>query len=260
LRARRGLDELQAMQAFIAEAKSKEVAVLTDTTAVARRQIEMAQRLDEAERARRHLNDRLRLACGWQPQQPERIWPVADLTVTAETLDVEAAVAEGMAQRSDLLQLRQMLCRLDADTLPLARALLAQVDGIPSATTPGLRAWKSDRDLHLRREQLQHLLAERERAAVVEIADAVTGVELRRRQVWLSHQRVLTWRERTAELERQLAAGKASRLEVGQARLEALAAEGLLLHDVIAWKTALVKLAAAQGSLASESPAAPLPQ
>lgn len=247
----RSLQETQAMQDFVKEAESRGLALPIDTCLPARRRGQVLQRSAQVDLLRSQLNDRLRLLLGWDLGIEARVWPIADLNVTPTAVNVEAAVSAGLANRRDLLELRLLLSGLNEHTLPLVRAVLALADGTPMTMPTGLKDLKSQRDLYLREEQLEHLLAERERSAAAEIREAVSTLETRLRQVRLAQESVRVGQDHVAELQRQQRAGRVTELDISLARLEAVAADGNLFHAVVAWKLALVKLNAAQGLLAA---------
>jgi len=250
LRTQPSLQEIAAMERFVSEAKHRGVALPSDTSILARLKLDASQRNAEAELLCRQWNDRLKLMLGWDIADKHRIRPSCDASVSQGAIDVEEAIKCGLANRSDLLQLRVLAQGITPGTLPLARAFIGQADGMTAASPPGLGEMKSQRDLHLRREQLMHLLAQRELAATVEITEAAAAIETHAREAAMAQEKLDSWRKRLAELEQQQAAGRATKLDTGLVRLEVVGAERALFHEVIAYKTAQVKLAAAQGILA----------
>ena len=258
------LAEIVAMEAEIEQAHAQKLAVAFDASSLVRRRLEIDKQRAESVAARAQLNDRLRRLLGDNAEADRPIWPKTDAAVTVETIDRQAATAAALRQRADLRQLRAMLEALDAETLPLVRQTLAQLDGTAPPVVVTLKSMRTDRDLLLRREQLAHVLAERERVATGEVKAAADAVASRLQRVALAERVVASWRERLREMEQLQDLGKATRLELGLARLESLAAETALLREVVAWKTARVKFRTAQGELpldetVAESPFKPEP-
>jgi hypothetical protein len=252
IQLQQGLRETEAMQTFVETAQPQENAPPIDKTLPKRRKLELQRQMAEADMLCLQLNNRLRLLLGLDTADPARICPATDLLISGTTINVDEAVNKGLAQRYDLGKLRLLVERLDCDTLPVIRAVLSQVDGTLMIAPTGLKDLKSSRDLCLRREQLEHLLAQRERAASVEITEAAATVDAHVRQARLATSYLQNWQERQADLERQQGAGRITKLDIGMARLDVNAARIALIHEVVAWKIGLVKLAAAQGCLAAE--------
>ena len=204
------------------------------------------------------MNDRLRLALGWELGDKTFIWPGTNLDVKGNRIDPKAACALGLAHRHELLELRLLSSHVCKDTLPLIRAVMAQINGCPMITPVHLHDMCSEGDVYLRKEQIEHLLTERERHVTVEICDAVAAVEAQLVRVSSAMKRVQTWRNRVAELERQEAAGKTTKIDAGLARLDGIDAQSEFLREVVLWKRNVVKLAAVQGVLAEQcQPARP---
>jgi outer membrane protein TolC len=99
---------------------------------------------------------------------------------------------------------------------------------------------------------LAESLADRQRTVRHETLQAVVMIETRLTQIGLSRRRLEIANEhlRASEEQQKLTAG--APLNVHKARLDVMAVEHDLLHDVIEWKLAQVKLKEAQGLLAVE--------
>ena len=201
---------------------------------------------------RTRANDRLKFLLGWDLCNKDCIWPSTNLDVTGNKIDLNDACAVGLAHRHELMELRLLACRTCSETLPLVRAVLAQTDKTPMLTPTHLHDMSSDRDLYLRKEQIEHILGERERSATVEICDAVAAVEAQLLRVSSALRKVQTWEDRAEELKREEAAGKATRVDAGLARLDGIDAKTEYLREVVLWKRSLIRLAAVQGRLAAE--------
>lgn len=247
-----GLQETKLMIDYVASVKSRGIVLAIDEFLPARRRLELLERRAQIDFLRKRTNDRLKLYLGWDLAAKNCIWPSTDLDVAYRTIDANEACATGLAHRHDLVQLQLLLSRLCSDTLPLARAVLAQTDGSPMIMPSKLRDLKSDRDLYLRKEQLEHLFAQRQRTATVEIAAAVNAVDAQLQRLSPALKKMQNWQDRAAELKRQEAAGKATTLDAGLARLDGIEARTEFLREVVFWKRSLTRLAAVQGCLASE--------
>ena len=247
-----GLQETKAMIDYVATVKARQVVLPIDESLPARRRLELLERRAQIDLLRTRTNDRLKLLLGWDLANKNYIWPSANLDVTRNKIDLNEACAAGLAHRHDLIQLRLLASRICPDTLPLVRTILAQTDGSPMLMPTKLREMKSDRDLYLRKEQIEHLLAERQRSVTVEIADAVAAVEAQLQRLSAALKKVQSWQDRVEELKRQEAGGKATRVDAGLARLDGFDARTEYLREVVLWKRSLVKLAAVQGLLAAQ--------
>jgi hypothetical protein len=260
-----GLDILQESQAGldhalanIAELREQGIKVEVDEHALARRKIELADQQAEAELGREQSHGGLKLLLNLAAEDPTRIWPAADLAAVAEPLDVEAAVAMGLASRAELIILRCLIESLTVQTLPGARAALSQRD-------PSLGTSVDLRKLHLllahtrgaselpgRRAQLAQLLDERERTIAEEIRANAATMAARLRQAGLAQQIVANRKARVTELEKKRELGMATPFEIAAEKLEVTKAEGELMRKVVAWRIAQVKLRQSQGLLAAE--------
>ncbi len=85
-----------------------------------------------------------------------------------------------------------------------------------------------------------------------ETVQAISTVHTRLAQIALTKQRLEIARRHIVALEQQMRVATTSPFSARQARVDALAVEQELLHDVIEWKSAVVKLKQTQGILAVE--------
>jgi hypothetical protein len=167
--------------------------------------------------------------------------------------------------RPELVLLRTLYARLDADTLPAARQLASRVDGLLGAATGhtcvlkialrqllGCISPEESAELSARRNQISELLADRERGVTSEIQQAAAKVEAELRRVALTREEVTSLSARLKDLESLRATGGATPFDVTTAEQELLRAESDLIARVIAWKIAVVKFKEAQGLLAEE--------
>lgn len=194
----------------------------------------------------------------------ERLWPDADVGVSYEPIDVEAAIQVALRQRAELQLLRILDRDLDAKTLPVVRAFLQGVNGSLGATavshSPVGKMFAAIKALVTRRsaeqdqrsDQIQQLLDEREQAVATEVRQAVAQLATQGQLVDFDRQRVLAWEARVKEVEDRLAKSESTFLDVLQAKLEWYKARAALTADVMAWHRAQVQLRLAQGVFVGE--------
>jgi outer membrane protein TolC len=204
------------------------------------------------------LNARLKvllgLACG-----DYSFWPLADLKVVPEEPDVDEAVAYGLHRRPDLAFLQTLAGSLDAHSLTLANQALGGVNPLlgeppPSPLFALLLACLDGRKTQSANQQVQTLLAERNRQAAEEIRQAVGLVVYRVQLVILARQKVENEKRRITELEEKKAKGLDAEGELSTARLNLYKAQGEQLREVVNWKIARAQLLQAQGRLLEECP------
>jgi hypothetical protein len=189
-----------------------------------------------------------------------RLWNPDDYLVREEALDLEAAVAQGLNQRPDLVFLRTLIANLSSDTLPLVRLLLQAAN--PTLGSQGapkthplaqiaalLHPPDTEEEIATRRRQLQILLGELEKTAAEEIRTAVRAVPLRLRMVKLAQERAQSCQARVKDVLGRQEKGLALFAEVTQAQLEWLKARAEVIQEVMAWHLAHVKLQQALGVL-----------
>ena len=210
----------------------------------------------ELELSVRRLNGQLQVLLG--SEDPLPIWPEADLKVTAP-VDVEQAVSNGLAMRADLGMLRMLKASLDEDTLSAVRSGFQSIDALLGNSSTGrcaiggLSHRGSDADeVETRRRQLTNFLRDRELIVSEEIREAVYILDTRLLQIALAKQKRDTLQARLGLLKEKRSTGQVTASDVTQAQLDAIQAESELVHQVVAWKIAEVKLKRAQGLLAWE--------
>jgi hypothetical protein len=211
------------------------------------------------------LNSALSQMLGFPACNELRLWPCEDFRVLGDPIDLEAAVAVGLANRAELQLLRSLRQQLDAATLPAVRQVLQAADPLLGmAKKPGpcpllgklLAACrctgKDDEELEARRRQLDQALADRERAVAQEVRRAVYTVRGQVELVITAQERVASYEAKVRDLEEGEAKGSVAYPEVTTARLEWLKARGDLAKEVMAWEIARVDLKKAQGLLPLE--------
>jgi hypothetical protein len=187
------------------------------------------------------------------------LWPLADLKVVPEEPDVDQAVEYGLHHRPDLVLLWTLAYCPDADSLAVSSQALQAVSpllGEPcsSSLCASLIARFNGCQTEWARQQLQTLLAERQRQATEEIRQAVGVVASRVQLVILARQKVENEERRIRELEGKEEKGLDAEEELSMARLSLYKWQGELLREVINWKIARAQLRQSQGRLLEEFP------
>ena len=197
-------------------------------------------------------------------------WPAGPWDGPAGAIDCEAAVAEGLAFRPELVLLGVVSQELNAATLSAAGQLLRSINGLlgmaeHSPRCPALAKVAElvlhdsggAEELETRRGQVEHYRAERARVVANEIRQDVRSSGRRARLVALARERARSWEERVQEVEDERARGIASFAEVTTAKLEWLRARGKVVEEWAGWQRALVKLKMDVGALVREAGLSP---
>jgi hypothetical protein len=229
--------------------------------AMERQRLDLIDKRAQLAILRQQLTSGLRvlLNCPRESTVADAYWPDIPWDLKPVTVDVEAEIAAGLAERKDLRGLRLVLCRLNVDTLPVARALLQVADtSLGAASRPPIslhplrcRGFECE-ELDVRREQLERLLATAEEAAIAEIESAALQLQTEYRRAVLSGQQLALRRARLDELIKKRDVKRTLWVEITQARLAVLAAESDLVERIVAVRLAEVHLRKAQGALATE--------
>ena len=186
------------------------------------------------------------------------VWPEVDLTVLEDVTDLAVAIEVAQTTRADLAALRRAARCLDRHTLPAVRSLILQATagggaGLSAAGGRGLlAARRRGSELPVRHKQVQEMIASEELKTRRDVTVAIRGIETRLQQIRLTMQTRDVLRDNVKNLRQQLDAGASTIFDLRQANLNLLSAETDLLHDVIQWKIAIVKLKELQGLLAEE--------
>ncbi len=207
----------------------------------------------------------LKVLLGLPVGPPARLSPDDPLEVPAAPFDIDAAVRVGLASRPDLTLLRTLAGSTDPDAPALTRKVLAGVNpllggGATLALPPSLKVvvrvvapcsapWPDPACPEAATAQVRTLLAERERQAEAEIRAAVVRTNAAAERARLGADLAGRLRVRTAELEKERAAGRAVTAELAKARGAARRADGEVLKAAVDYLSARAKLAQAQGVL-----------
>ena len=232
-----------------------------DETDFQRQSDTLKSKREELELAIGQANHNLRRSLHLEAANPQaRIWPATDLRPIYEPLDAEFEVQQGLATRQDIQVLRDLAYRLDGDSLDAGRQLLASFQGglgsAPSRELSHLACLFGNKaraaEAQARRGQLSQLSREREIELAEDIRQAVATIDGRLRQINLAEDLAASWQTRSQSLHSESVTGKTGFPQISEARLKALEARGDLIHDIVAWKTAVVKLKELKGQLIVE--------
>jgi hypothetical protein len=231
-----------------------------DENAFLRQQLDLRKKQVQLEQTIQQLNQQLQQMLGLETESNVLIWPAADLRVTADFVNVEAAVQEGFGHRADLALAIQLRDQLNADNLPAARSALSQINGL-LGSAPGKKCLlarmlgcgdSEESELAARRQQLAQVAADRQRTTATEIRQAAAAVDGQVQQVALAKELLGSWKQRAEQLQQRHNADGVTSFDVVAAQLEAVQAETQLLHEVVQWKIAQAKLRQAKGLLAEQ--------
>jgi hypothetical protein len=204
------------------------------------------------------LNSELRRRLGLDVDDQTPIWPDTDLKVQADQIDVDTAIAEGLAMRPDVAAMERLALCLDVKSLPHARSSLQAVDAVlGSATGKSCLAQflgnsAKNCEAANRAEQLHQLLVHLQRAVAEEIRQAVHAVETRIQQIAIAKQRLANRQKALDDLNLQWGGPDVTAFQISDAKLKLVQAQTDLVHQVVAWEIAHVKLKQAQGLFAME--------
>jgi len=240
------------------ELAGRGIALAVDETELARQKAEVLDQHAQIEQMARQAAARLSRFLGLAFENGDPLSPSADLTVSAAPVDVSAAVVSGLAHRADLAALRLLCAQASEDTLALMESELEQFEPLLglSSSKQGLLhrlcGGESDDEVCRRQQQLHAVLTDRTREAEREIHHAVRELQAALRQVALAKERLESRQDQVLDLKAKREAKSVSPFEIMAEQLKANQAESDLVHTIVAWKIAEVRLRLAQGLLAWE--------
>ncbi len=240
----------------VRDLQSRGIRVEKGAAEIRRQQLELLDKRSELQLSLAQANSGLRQLIGSNSEETTPFWPAANWKVTVEMIDARAAVSDGLYRRADLNLLRMLIQSLEADTLDGVRLSLSAITGTagtPAAAACLLHVGSGD-EVGSRRRQLDDLLARQELAAAEEIRQAVFAVEIRLQQVATANRKVEFCREQlqVQRLSRERPGSTVTALDIAAADLKLVDARRELVHQVMAWRIAQVKLKEAQGLLVFE--------
>jgi hypothetical protein len=247
--------EVDHAAANLEQLKQSGLKIPTDRSALDRQKLDWLDRRIQLLSSIRQMQGQLQQLVGFNVDEIMPIWPEADLNVAVEPVDAAAAVTQGLVNRADIAALRMLGGNLDADTLPAARIGMAAINPALGASAAGQGPFGEagrSAEAATRQSQAQQALADLEKSAAREIADAAQKIDAALRQIAVAKERWESWKQRVAGLEEKRESDGVTASDLSTARLELLRAEGDAVHRIIAWKIIQVKLKQAQGLLAAE--------
>jgi outer membrane protein TolC len=266
--AEQSLQILRDVSNKLLEMKKKGLRLPVDYQTLVRQEIDVQIQQTQLQQAIDQLNSELIGLLGLHGCTPEeRLWPADDFRIANEAIAVEDAVAQGLAQRPELVLLRELDPKLNLRTLPAARQFAQSVNpllGMSGKQSPlllriillrALRGGFGDPfELEVRRQQLEQQRAHREEAVAQEIRQAVRTLASQQQLVVLNRDKRRSWETKVQELEDRSRQGLASETDVALAKLDTLRARGEIVKEVMAWHIARAKLQQAQGILPLHCP------
>ncbi|MCA9262000.1 MAG: TolC family protein [Planctomycetales bacterium] len=207
--------------------------------------------------ARLQLNGQLQKLLGCPIDETQFFWPEIDWSVDAPVVDANAAVAEGLSQRTDIRALQLLQCQLEKGTLRVARGVLAVADATLGSVEP-TEGWVhrlrciccNEAELPVRCRQIAMIYADTEQLATAEIKGAVYNIALQKQRVELARRGVEGRRNRLGELEEKRDVDDIPVFEISQARGALYEAESQLIECIVALRLAEVELRKTQGLIA----------
>ncbi len=251
------LDEVQGMEATVKSLEAAGLLSPVSDTELSGQRLDLLHRQVELQNTIKRLNHELALLIGTPLPPDTRYWPEVELKIDPDLPDRDEAVAAAVSMRSDLAAWNMATQADSGDSLPAVRMLLQSVGtGLGNANTPNrlallFRNLSQHGESQVRSEQLSLGLTDTRYAARDQTLQAIDLMQTRLSQIGLTRQRLelaLT-RLKSGEQQQQLTAAP---LNTRKLKLDVLAIEQDLLHDVIEWKIATVKLKEAQGLLEIE--------
>ncbi len=259
--ALRLLDEAAAE---LERAREAELPAGPDPGQFARERLQLQDQRVELERTINELDTRLKQLIGLSGTDHNlRLWPENEWSVQVTVYDTDEEVARGLASRPELAGLRALRDNLDAETVDVAKRLLAGVNGLLGSggevavgilgITSTLRRSRADAaEVAARRAQLNQYTRDREQEIAADISLAIDNIAARLREVALAEEKRQAWEARVEDLRQRREVGRATYAEVVAARLALFRAQSEEVSAVAAWQIAEVKLREAQGLLAQD--------
>jgi hypothetical protein len=254
---------LDRLRERVRKARAEGLMVPVDPDELDRQRASLLGLIARADLGANSLDIDLKRRIGVPGRTVERLRPQGSFGVSAQPVDVDAAVRTALETRPDLLALREAYWRISPASLPAVREMLRSALGqgasasaadsvrgvvVRSLVAVLLARYRSRQldelvlaELAVRRQQLYDLIAERERQAADEVRAAIAALNAQVTQVALARWRAEQLAKKVTDAKKQgPLAELAAELEAYRARTEVIAA-------VMAWHRARVKLAAAQG-------------
>jgi hypothetical protein len=211
------------------------------------------------------LNVSLRRLLGFDVNcEAFHFWPSIVWCPDYTPIDIDSAVAVGLANRPRVVLLRSLLEQLSAGNQPAVASLLSASSSLMGmgAKPPAcpklamllktLSPSHKEEDLEATCRQLNQTLADNEREVSSEIRHAVIAAEAQLRLAILAREKTLSWQHDVRDLLERNQTGAASFAEISKAKLELLHAQSDYIREIMTWKLSMVAVRQAQGLLVQE--------
>ncbi len=248
------LDRIDKLQA-----KSIELPEKVDRSVIVSQLAELEDQQLQLDFLRIQLNGQLQKLMGCPLDENTFYWPQLDWQPDMSSVDVEFELAEGLATRTDLRGLGIVICQLERNTLPVARAVLKFAESTVGTVEPqdGIYHWArcfrcNESELPIRCRQLAMFYEETEQGATAEIKNAAYQIVLQQQRVVAAQRLLETLQGRLQALEDTRDIDDISIFEISNARARIFDAQAKLIEQVVGLKIAWVTLREAQGLLAVE--------
>ena len=220
---------------------------------------ELEDRKFQLDFLRIQLNGQLQKMMSCPLDEHTFFWPQLDWQPDLTPVDVQGAVALGMDTRTDLRGLELVICQLEKNTLPVARAVLNVAESTVGTVEPqrGVIHWLrchncNETELPVRCRQLALFYSEAEQGATAEIKGAAYKIVLQQQRVVAAQSLVEELQTHRLSLEETRDINNVSVFEISNARARIYDAQSKLMEQVVQLHIAQMKLREAQGLLAVE--------
>jgi hypothetical protein len=253
----RRVQEIEAMQTDVDHLQTHGLASPVSKSELEIQRLELRHRQADVQGTIYRLNHQLAESLGVELPLGARYGPETDLSVDPSVPNSNEAVSFGLGNRADLAALRISSQAEGREAIVAAQLMLSPL-GVGAAKTGSHHVlgklshpFSHRREADAREDQLGMAFRQQELTVQSEVRQTADLVRTRLSQVAIT-------RDRQHAIETRLVASQrrqdliASPLSVRTIKLDSLAAEQDILHDVIEWKIAVVKLKQSQGLLAIE--------
>ena len=206
--------------------------------------------------SRIQLNGQIQTLIGCPLSEYCFYWPQLDWQPDLTPLDIEAELAEGLANRIDLRGLGLVLCKMTKTTLPIARGVLKFSDSTVGSIEPRegwihvARCFRcNEHEVPVRCRQLALFYSHSERGATAEIKGAAYNIRLLQQQVVVAQEKVHMLQERLEEINKTRDLKDIGVFQISSVRGSLYEAQSELIERVVALKIGRVKLYQAQDML-----------
>jgi hypothetical protein len=264
----KSLAEIQSMRSDLAELKRQELPADMEPGPLDRQYLATSEQQSTLKAGL--AQGRAQLAVLLEDDGPAPVMPNLedDARLTLGVPDRDHAVEVALEMRPELRTLRTMLSRLDAQTLPLARAVLQQYEGSLGTVQPTgigvtiqevlscLPCFGPDRcplpaqvrEVEVRCVQLSELLRKREAAVIAEVDAALSALSAAIEKRHSARERVRSWEKDLDRLtQKQALDDTITAFDLAEARISILKARAELVTLSVDCLEAQVQLWTAQG-------------